>query len=115
MNSNGIIQIQLIRIGQRGIRKKCSSWIPAAKTVFFYSMVDQLKGQEASPTSHLGWLQAGWGFFMHSTINMRFYPIHITSITCPCRTDKPNKRLDNQKVYDVLTSKYIQQCKACWR
>ena len=59
------------------------SWIPAAKSVFFYSMVDQLKGQETSPTSHLGWFQAGRiSSCMYSTYTFTF--IHITSTSCPC-------------------------------
>ena len=60
-NCNGIMR--LIRIGQRGffLKKKCCSWVPAAKSVIFYSMVDQLTGQEASPTSLIlaGSRQAG--------------------------------------------------------
>jgi len=80
MYSSGIMH--LIRM-VKGEYKKVLSWIPAAKSVFFYSMVDQLKGQETSPTSHLGWLQAGRiSSCKYSTYIFTF--IHITSTSCPC-------------------------------
>jgi len=62
-NCNRIMR--LIRIGQRGFFflkvLLMGSRLPAAKSVIFYSMVDQLKGQEASPASLIlaGSRQAG--------------------------------------------------------